>query len=201
MTRRKPEKLRAQSVHVLWHFRQLLAMAEHLQRRHDEGVSVLALPLDAAALEAFCVPARALIEFLWRDRKERDDPRPKPRRENAVAADWFASGEWAYEAELPNEVRDVGARTGWGVAHISYDRLSERKVEAWDFVDIAHRISHRFACFAADVDPALVAGHFRAEVDRLITDWRAQLPFALIGTPEYPSASPSDPGLWSGLAI
>jgi hypothetical protein len=197
MTMRKPEKLRAQSVHVLWSLRQLLELAEHLQARHEEGVSVMVEPLDAAALEAFCVHARALIEFLWRDRKHRDDERPKPRRENAVAADWFASGEWAYEPELPDELRDVSARTGWGVAHISYDRLNGERPAGWDHVGIAHRIAHRFASFATDVDPAVVAAGFIDESYRMIIQWRGGQPFALLDPPPSLSASPAHPGLWS----
>lgn len=67
----------------------MLAMATHLGRRQDAGVSVMREPLDAAALEAFCVYARALIEFLWRDRHSR---RGRPRTTDAVAGDWFPGG-------------------------------------------------------------------------------------------------------------
>src|SRR5680860_1618564 len=66
--RRTDDELREQSGHVLWEFRQLMRLAMHIHQRQVGGVVELADPLDAAALESFCIHARALVEFLWRDR-------------------------------------------------------------------------------------------------------------------------------------
>jgi hypothetical protein len=194
---RTPDELRAQSPHVLWSLRQMLAMATHLGRRHDAGVSVMQDPMDAAALEAFCVYARALIEFLWRDRRQR---RGRPRATDAVAGDWFEAGAWREEPDLPEELVGVADRTGWGVAHISYLRQRERV--SWNHEDITHRIASRFACFVDDVAPGLVVPSFRASAEAAIVEWRGTVPFSVIpmaprlsGTPGFAIATTEVPRL------
>jgi hypothetical protein len=182
---RTPDELRAQSPHVLWSLRQMVAMATHLGRRHDAGVSIMQDAMDAAALEAFCVYARALIEFLWRDRRSR---RGRPRKTDAVAGDWFPGGVWREDPELPEELVGVADRTGWGVAHISYTR--QREHTYWNHEDITHRIAYRFACFVADVDPELVEPRFRETAEAAIIEWRGTLPFSVIPTGPRLSATP-----------
>jgi hypothetical protein len=147
-------------------------------------------PLDAAALEAFAVHARALIEFLWRDRQAK----PKPRKSDALASDWFDGEIWRPESELPEELRDVARRTGWGVAHISYTR--QRLHPTWDLEGIAHRIAQRFATFAAEVNPDLVLPGFCYEAEKAIIDWRASFPSSFVSPPPQSIATPADPSLW-----
>jgi hypothetical protein len=184
------DELRAGSIHALWSLRQLLEMATHLGERHQAGVSVMTEPHDVAALDSFCVHARALNEFLWRDRHGKDR---RVRATDAVAADWFKDGVWAREA-LPAELADVADRTGWGVAHVSYTRLREH-VE-WEFEEIAHRIAYRFACFAIDADPDLLGPGVRHWAESRIGEWRAALPFSVVAQPPRVVASPSDASLW-----
>ena len=52
---RSDAELCEQSVHVLWEFRQLMQLATHLYDLRERGDIELVDPLDAAALEAFCL--------------------------------------------------------------------------------------------------------------------------------------------------
>jgi hypothetical protein len=125
---------------------------------------------------------------------------PEPKRENAVAGDWFDPGEWAYESDLPDEVRDVSAQTGWRVARISYDRLNGERQAGWDHVGIAHRVAYLFASFVSDVASARVPRGFIDEACTMIIQWHGGQPFSMLDPPPRLSASPADPGLWSRLS-
>lgn len=198
MTARSPEELRAQSFHVLWSLRQLLALAAHLDKLSDHELSELRDPLDAAALEAFCVHARALIEFLWRDRTGRDGKR-KPDRSDALAVDWFPNGVWQWmerDRSIPEDLRDVTGRTGWGVAHISYKRLRPEKVAGWDHVRIANRIAYFFACFVDDVDDELVGEGFKDGAVAEVMKWRESRPLELLSPAPNRVATPGNPSSW-----
>jgi hypothetical protein len=184
---RTATELRAQSIHVLWTLRQLMATATHLGRCHDAGVRIMEDPTDAAMLDAFSLYGRALIEFLWRDRRDR---RGTPRATDAVAADWFKGEVWRKES-LPEELIGVADRTGWGAAHISYTR--QREHPQWDHEMIAHRIAYRFSCFSTDVNPAFVMPGFRDRADAAIVAWRATLPISVLPSPPRISATPSFP--------
>lgn len=185
---RQADALRSESLHVAWALRQLLATARHLGERHTAGVSVMADPLDAAALECFAVNARALAHFLWRQRGDRG-----VRKDDAVAGDWFDEGTWEPEP-LPEELAEVAERTGWGVAHISYTRLREHP--EWDYEGIAHRIAYRFAWFLVDAEPGRVAPGLREWVEARIVEWRGTLPFELIPRTPRVVATPAHPSLW-----
>jgi hypothetical protein len=193
---RDPDELRDQSFHVLWSVRQLLALAAHLDDRAQAGEPVMTDPLDAAALEAFCVHARALIEFLWRDRSGRT---PGVRKDDAVSADWFEGGVWPWmqqDLRLPPELTGVEDRTGWGLAHLTYKRLRPETVAGWDHVGIANRIAYFVAGFAEDVDPSLVGATFKAGVYELVMAWRFSRPRELFPPPRR-VATPGSPSAWS----
>jgi hypothetical protein len=195
MDRRSDSVLQDQSVHVLWQFRQLMRLATHLYDRRHEGVVEMVEPLDAAALEAFCLHARALIEFLWRDRAHP----PRPRVDDAVAGDWFDAGTWRYEPHLPEEVRDVERRTGFGVAHISYKRINPAEAWGWNHVEIAHRIASRFADFASDVPPHRVLRRFYDEAISENLNFRtnmAEKEPGLFAAPPLPIGTPAHASLW-----
>src|SRR4051812_46472333 len=113
---RADAELRAQSPHVFWHLRQVLRLAAYLEDCRRDGRDVMEDELDAAALEAFLVSARALVEFFWGDRRTRKDgTRVYP--DDARAADWFAADleSWT-PGEIPDELEPVSERVGWGVA-------------------------------------------------------------------------------------
>ena len=154
MAFRSDSELREQSIHVLWEFRQLMRLATHVYNRQHEGVTQMVDPLDAAALESFCLHARALVEFLWR---ERDDLRNK---NDAVAGDWFDAGTWDEPSDLPPELTDLGRRAGFALAHISYKRISPNEAWGWDLVGIAH------AQPAADVVEGTIGGERRRRQDQ-----------------------------------
>ena len=185
---RDPEELRQQSSHVAWVLRQLLATATHLGERHAAGVSVMADPLDAAALESFAVQARALVHFLWRQRGDKG-----VRKTDALASDWFDGGMWRPEP-LPEELEEVANRTGWGVAHISYTRL--RGHPEWNFERVAHRIAYRFACFLVDVEAGLLAPDLREWAEGAIMKWRETLPFSIVPQHQRIAATPVHSSVW-----
>jgi hypothetical protein len=158
---RSDQELIDQSAHVLWEFRQCALLGKHIYDRRRSGVAELVDAVDAAALEAFCVHARALGEFLWRDR---DNPRRHP--DDALAVDWFDSQAWRPEEE-PEILRKLRDRTGWGVAHISFRRLRPKGAWGWDHGAIFHHIASRFALFADDVSPARVLPPVLEQADEL----------------------------------
>lgn len=193
--RRSDAELRAQSVHVLWEFRQLMRLARHLYDRRDEDVIEMVDPLDVAALESFCLHARALVEFLWRDRAY--DSRLG--KNDAVAGDWFDSGSWRHEEALPAEVKDVRRRTGFAVAHISYKRINPNETWGWHHVEIAHRIASRFYDFAADVPPERVDPRFYIESTAENLDFREHMADkepGLLPPPSQPVGTPAHASLW-----
>ena len=201
MAVRSDAELREQSLHVLWEFRMLMRLATHLYDRRHEGVTQTVEPLDAAALESFCLHARALMEFLWRDRTRGK----KPRKDDAVAGDWFDSGTWRYEPILPAELHVLEGRVGVGMAHIRYKRIDLIEAWGWHHVEIAHRIAYRFACFVQDVPRDRVDRHFEHEAATENLGFRQNMadkePWVLapaaepVGTPAYASLwiAPLDP--------
>jgi hypothetical protein len=196
-TARSPEELKQQSVHVFWEFRQLMRLATHLYDRRAAGVVELVDPLDAAALEAFCIHARALVEFLWRDREHK----PKADKRDAVASDWFEDGGWPHQT-LPAELSDLERRTGFGVAHISYNRINANEVWGWNHVEIAHRLAWRFAYFVQDVSDDLVHGQFKDEATAenlaFRTHMAAREPWVL-PPPSQPVGTPAHAVAWIKL--
>lgn len=192
---RSDAELREQSVHLLWEFRQLMQLATHLYDFREQGVIELVDPLDAAALEAFCLHARALVEFLWRDRAHH----PRVHRNDAVAGDWFAGGAWEFEPALPPELTEVPRRTGFGVAHICYNRIDPAEAWGWDHVGIAHRIAYRFACFVQDVPDERVHPRFKTEAtdeNLALRRHMAEREAGLVPTPVQPIGTPAHPSLW-----
>ena len=195
MATRSDAELQDQSIHVLWEFRQLMRLATHLYDRRHVGIVTMVEPLDAAALESFCLHARALVEFLWRDRAH--DSRLG--KNDAVAGDWFDTGSWRYEPTLPPEVREVRRRTGFALAHISYKRINPNEVWGWDHVGIAHRIASRFYTFASDAPAERVDPRFYDEATRENLKFREHMvekePGLLPASPE-PVGTPAHASLW-----
>src|SRR3954454_2132671 len=107
---RTDAELRAQSPHVFWHLRQVLRLAEHLERCRRDGRDVMHDALDAAALEAIAVRARALVEFFWTPRKLRKDGSDRYPKD-ARAGDWFVGEPRPWEAgEMPAALGQGGER-------------------------------------------------------------------------------------------
>ena len=159
-------ELREQSLHVYGHLRQVLHLSVHLDRRGREGVVELVDPMDAAALAAFALSARALTDFFWRARPK---PSRNPRRSDsdAFAVDWLTRDEWN-PGDVPVELSHVGVRVGQDIAHISFRRLDRETDRGWEPATVAHRLAYWFAAFAAEVQhqhPERVPQDFQAQSD------------------------------------
>jgi hypothetical protein len=115
-----------------------------------------------------------------------------------VAGDWFESGSWDYHDTLPDELTDLERRTGFGVAHISYERISPEEVWGWNHVEIAHRIAWRFAGFVQDVDPHRVHPRFGEEATRENLAFRHHVDegFYLVSPSPQPVGTPMHASAW-----
>lgn len=169
-------------------------MARHIYDLRRNGIVEFSDALDAAALEAFCLHARALAEFLWRDRRS-----GRVRQSDSLAVDWFESDTWRPEAE-PKVIADTRKRTGWGIAHISYDRLTP--TTDWDHGEIFHQVASRMALFAEDVACDRVSRGFREQVLSLNIDLRVHKSRTHHGnviepnTGDGPVATPGNASTW-----
>lgn len=145
MTRkvRTPDELRGASEHLLYE----VGMFSTLARALATGVFGEG-SINNAALESFTVHARVLLDFLFAD---------KPRSDDVVAEDFFPTPEmWPrLRGDMPPILRDVDARVGKEVAHLTYARLAvtpERK--AWHFVEIAVALEAIITVFVSNVPRA-----------------------------------------------
>lgn len=195
---------------MFWHLRQVLRLAVHLERCRRAGRTVMHDALDAAALEAFAVSARALVEFFWDDHKVcRDGRRRYPN--DARATDWFDGETTTWNpGPKPAVLGELTARVGWGVAHVSYRRIDPDREWGWQHLDVAHHLASRFYDFASDAPIARVTADFHSGVYAEVMAYREQTdrpelfswlhdPVGPVGTPGHattiaalrdPSATP-----------
>lgn len=147
------ERLRALSIHVFWHVRQLCRLVEHIEARRQDGLSVLSDPLDVAALEAFLIHARALAEFIWKPRR--------PRNTDGWAAQFFADSpeQWPLDT-WPPEMAAFADRVGWGLVHVTDKPLDPEVAWGWGHLRIVGRLSGGLLRFANDVSPDRVTPGF-----------------------------------------
>ena len=181
----------------------MLRLSAHLEHLRRAGQPVMASALDAAALEAFAVSARALIDFVWCDRTPGSIG--APRDTDALAVDWFLDGEWDPGA-LPDELRVVRERVGFGVAHISFRRIDRSEEWGWKLVDIASPVAYWMACFVERVAPERVTADFRDEVEDELIAWRKEIdnperPFAFLTDPPGPVGTPMHPETIAALRV
>lgn len=195
---RTSAELRDLSVHVLWHVRQLCRLGAHLkQRGAGEGTTELVDPLDAAALEAFLVHARALIEFLWRDAAP-SPPRRAPRDSDGLAADYFPEGGWP-PLDEPEVLREQANTIGWGVLHVSYKRLEPAEAWHWDHAKLALGVYGALLLFCERVNPDLVTASFRAQVDHEFREHlgiKTPRDVGRFGLTTQPVATPGHAAVW-----
>jgi len=98
-----------------------------------------------ALLESFTIHLRALIDFLW----EPDKPRP----DDAVASDYFASIEdWKdVQPAFPPTLDPARKRTGKEIAHLTYSRLSvTTEQKQWKVLDMANAVLSALVVFKAN---------------------------------------------------
>jgi hypothetical protein len=99
-----------------------------------------------AQIEAFTIHVRQLIGFLWLERARKGD---------ALAADYFAPGEWEQlRPERPPAIDEaVYRKIGWGVAHLTYGRARGTPADKqWRFLEIGQALAPAVLCFLDNVD-------------------------------------------------
>lgn len=180
--------LRAQSPHVFWHLRQLLRLAAHLEQCRRDGRDVMHDAIDAAALEAFALSARALVEFFWGERRLRKDG-TAVYPDDARAVDWLVDDPIPWRpGPMPRELERLTERVGWGVAHVSFRRIDPAAEWGWAHLDIAHRLASCFYDFASRVRPSRVSPDFERGVYAEVMDYRTKTadphPFAFPKRPQ-----------------
>ena len=155
MTRRPrtPEELRGASEHLFYE----VGMFGTLARALATGVFG-AGSINNAVLESFTVHARVLLDFLFAN---------KPRPDDVVAEDFFPTPErWpTVRGDMPPLLKDVDARVGKEVAHLTYARLEvtpEKK--EWRFVEIAVALEAIIALFVNNVSPKNLGDSWRRQV-------------------------------------
>ena len=130
--------------------------------------------LDAAALEAFAVSSRALIEFFWHARKLRSNGTPVY-PDDARSIDWFTghAAPWLPGIK-PDALDGVAEKVGWGVAHVSYRRIDPVDEWGWRHLDVSHHLASCFYEFAVAAPLGRVTPDFEREVYEEIIDYRKQ---------------------------
>jgi hypothetical protein len=182
---RDDEDLRALSVHVYWHVRQLCRLGEHIEARRRDGETVLSDALDAAALEAFLVHGRALADFIWRPKN--------PWTTDGWAAQFFDGSREPWPLTVwPPEMTEFAQRVGWGFVHVTYRPLDSQIAWGWGHLRILGRLAGGLLRFAEMVDPERVAPGFKdalvAELGRVLernpgAAYNAAQGGELVGTP------------------
>lgn len=189
---RTDEDFVAQAGHAYWGLRQVLDLGAHLETLRRDGRVILSDAVDAAALEAFLVHARALTEFFWGQHKiRRDGTRVYP--DDARAADWFGprTERWA-PGPMPESLRDLLDRVGFGVAHLSFRRIDGES--RWEHLDVAHHLASRFYEFASTAPKDRLPDHFERTVYEKVMGYRAAVmeraPFDRLRNPPQPVGTP-----------
>jgi hypothetical protein len=109
-------------------------------------------PLDdlvrSALLESFLARCRSCVEFFWHDRRKWED---------ALAADYFAPGEWKkMRPNRPHRLnRVVTQKVGWGGMHLTYPRArttGKPKEKEWEPIRMCAALEPAVRLFIDRVD-------------------------------------------------
>jgi len=151
---RTPETLRKVSKHLYYEVWMLEALAQILATgqlgKNASG---------NAAIEAFAIHVRAVMDFLYAD---------SPRPDDVVAEDFLPQDtNWSeVRPPLTKVLKVARKRAGKEVAHLTYARLNVSPEEKlWHFLDIAQDVSLAFKVFLQHVPP-----------ENLDDDWRDGVP-------------------------
>jgi hypothetical protein len=146
--------------HLVHEVRQLCQLGVHLERLRLDGKIELHDAVDAAALEAFVLHARSLIDFAWHS-NDADVRRARqaatehgaptigraPRRDDVLAEHYFDKPSDWNPGEMTRLLAHSRAKVGWGVAHCSYTRLEPEEARGWEHGQITRdlvRALHHF---------------------------------------------------------
>jgi hypothetical protein len=168
---RKPDELRGISADLLYELQMLFLTADRL-RRHQNGDLVLPEDIKMACIESFAIHARVLEAFLW-------DSQRKAYPDDALATDFFESGEWETirERVQRSALDDLRGRAGHEIAHLSYKRVNKPEAaRRWKFDVIAGVIGNAFRLFLENVSPEFLCNDFE---DRLRATWPHHLNHAI----------------------
>jgi len=97
-----------------------------------------------AALEAFAIHVRVVLDFLYND---------TPRNDDVIAQHFLPSTkQWsALRPSMSSELVLARARTGKEIAHLTYARLDVTpQTKPWPFAAIANDVSSAFSVFRSN---------------------------------------------------
>jgi hypothetical protein len=136
---RTDDELRAVSEHLHYEAWMFLTLA----RAFATGVFGTG-PINNAALEAFTIHARGLLDFLFAE---------DPREDDVVAGDFLTGQDWPTIRGEASPILDaVRKRVGKEVAHLTYARLVVKpEAKQWLFLDIAKAMEGLIGSFLAAV--------------------------------------------------
>ena len=187
MTRRSrsQEELRNASDSLIYEY-WMLKGTTHLLLHHDD-ITEIGL-LRNALLESFLIHARALVDFFFVGKFNRED--------DAIAGDYFDEREkdsWETHHADPDWFKDARARINMGVAHISY----ERRKDVWDYMLIEREISNTLDEFVKRVSVDLLSARWETTKHNIRTGSESPIelpPFLMKGgilkTSFYPLPNP-----------
>ena len=180
MPTRSTDELRALSEHVLYDV-QLFNRAVERLASHSITPS-LPWDVEMVLLEGFATHARALTEFLYRDRARRAD--------DGLAAEYFDNGEWArLRPRRPSELRQIPTRVGREIVHITYHRIRiSEAAKAWNYGQVATALGGVVRVFVENVPEERVVPQFRKDA------WEA-LPGHVRGREHFYKPPPAATGI------
>lgn len=163
-----PNRLRAQSKHLLYEIQMLSALAGYI-REGTADYAVAHLPLEGvpvrnAVVEAFELHARNLIEFLIHQRSG-----DKSTAGDFTRGKWTRPGDWAPLKSLRSQFSER-------VAHLSWKRSAfTEKEQVVASLEIFAAIARNLDPFLEDADHELLCDGF-IESARQALSWSIQLP-------------------------
>ncbi len=190
---RNDDELKRLSHDVYWRLRQVLVLSTFLDGLRRNGQQRMHDPFDAAALEAFAINARALLDFIWRTRTP--DAWPRARPDDVFAVDWFDDGDWK-PSEPPPHLASLKKKVGKDIAHIT---LGADAPSGWQPRYETSGLASALAYFAKRVPASRVGLNFKSAVPDAVAEWRIEIGaddevFGLIAAdPLLPAATPANP--------
>ena len=187
---RSDDELKRSSLDVYWRLRQVLVLSTFLDELRRKGQQRMSDPCDAAALEAFAVNARALLEFVWGTRAPKSGARP----DDVLAVAWFDDGAWKPH-EQPPHLGSLKQKVGKDIAHIT---LGASVPSGWLPRDEASALAAALAHFAELVSADRVTGNFKSAVPDAVVEWRIAIeaddqPLGFLAPAPLPVATPGNP--------
>jgi len=143
-------ELRAASKHLYYEYTMMKEISSSISKREMKKRW-----LNNAALEAFIIHVRALIDFLFND---------KPYEDDIIAQDFFISPElWNnVRPEIPDSLQKAKKRADKEMAHLTYARLDvSPQAKLWPFLKIEYEIDLIMGIFLNHIDQNTIDSEWR----------------------------------------